>query len=123
MAQNKMETRVLALTGTEANLLNPGTTTGGTPTYTKNLYFLVKHIRIVNKHATNAGTYKLYRGATVPAAAAGTEIMGFGRSIPVGGYDEWFPQNLRLDVADFLTGNADAVSTLTVMFVYEIGII
>jgi hypothetical protein len=48
--------------------------------------------------------------------------MGFGRAVAVGGYDEWFPPNLRLDPADFIVGLANTATALTVHILYEIGV-
>jgi hypothetical protein len=126
MAANKQFTHVVALSSTlTTNILTPGTTTGGTPSQTGSLYILIKHIRVVNKHASIAATYSLYQGAT-GANAAGTEIMGFGRAVAVGGYDEWFPPNLRLDAAvagtAFLVGGSNTATALTIQIVGEIGI-
>lgn len=122
MAQNKPFKLVVALSSTlTTNILNPGTTTGGVGSPTSNLYIIIKHIRVVNKHASTAATFSLYLGAT-GANAAGTEVMGFGRAVAVGGYDEWFPQNLRLETTDFLVGGSNTATALTITIIGEIGL-
>ena len=110
-----------ALTNAAANLLNPGTTTGGVgmPGTSSNLYFLVKHIRLVNKtNAQHTGT--LYVGAT-GGSAAGTEFAFNGTAIPANSAVDWYG-NLRLDVADFLTGLADANTAVTWEAEGEVGV-
>ena len=124
MAANKVfRLGPVALSSTlTTNIMNPGTTTGGTNSGTgSSLYIILKHIRIVNKHASTAATYSLYIGAT-GANAAGTEFMGFGRAVAVGGYDEWYG-NLRFDVADFLVGGSNTATALTIEAEGEIGIL
>lgn len=122
MASNKPFKLVVALSSTlTTNILSPGTTTGGVGSPAGNLFIIVKHIRVVNKHASTAATFSLYLGAT-GANAAGTEVMGFGRAVAVGGYDEWFPQNLRLEAADFLVGGSNTATALTICIIGEIGL-
>jgi len=111
----------LAIPNAVGNLLNPGTTTGGVnmPSGTGNLYFLVKHIRIVNKTASDH-TVSLYVGAT-GGSAAGTEFAFNGTTVPANSYLDWYG-NLRLDAADFLTGVADAATSLVFNGEGEIGV-
>lgn len=112
----------VALTATlTTNILNPGTTTGGVgmPATSVNTYFLIRHIRIVNKTA-GAVTFSLWIGATA-ANAAGTEFMGTGVSVPANSYVDWYGL-LTLDVADFLVGGASALTSLTLEAEGEIGI-
>lgn len=103
------------------NILNPGTTTGGVgmPATSGNLYFLIKHIRIVNKTGA-AATASLWIGAT-GANAAGTEFMAQGLSIPANSYVDWYGI-LTLDVADFLVGGAGTAASLTIEAEGEVGI-
>lgn len=112
----------LALTNAAANILNPGTTTGGvnsTGSPYNNLRLILTHIRIVNK--TNAAaTYSLYIGAT-GASAAGTEFMGTAKSIAANSVDDWYGR-IPLDTGDFLTGLASANTTLTIEGEGEIGV-
>jgi hypothetical protein len=110
----------LALTNVAANILNPGTTTGGVNGGGGgNLYILLNHIRIVNKTA-GAATFSLFIGAT-GGSAAGTEFMGTAKSIAANSVEDWYGR-LRLDVADFLTGLASANTTLTIEGEGEIGV-
>lgn len=103
------------------NILNPGTTTGGVgmPATSGNLYYLIKHIRIVNKTAT-AATASMWIGAT-GANAAGTEFMAQGLSVPANSYVDWYGV-LTLDVADFLVGGAGTAAALTIEMEGELGV-
>ena len=112
----------LALTNSVANLLNPGTTTGGvncTGAPFDKLYLILKEIYVCDKGGSG-GTFNLYIGAT-GASAAGTEIA---KSVAVsanGTVPLYFP-NMRISQADFVTGSANANTTLTITFVGEIGV-
>lgn len=110
-----------AVSNAVANALNPGTTTGGVnmPGSSGNLYFIVKHIRWVNKTAA-ARTISGWIGAT-GASAAGTETGFSGTTVPANSYIDWFGL-LRLDVADFLTMQADAATSITWQGEGEIGV-
>lgn len=123
MAQNKQcRFGPVALTNTlTTNILNPGTTTGGTgmPGTSTNLYFLIKHLRIINKTA-GAVTFTLYLGAT-GANTAGTEVFGIGTSIAANSAYDWYGL-LTLDVADFLVGGASANTSLVLEAEGEVGI-
>lgn len=112
----------VALTTTlTTNILNPGTTTGGVgmPGTSTNLYFIIKHIRIVNKTGS-AATFSLWIGAT-GANAAGTEFMGTGKSVAANSHEDWYGV-LTLDVADFLVGGAGTGTALTFEAEGEIGV-
>src|ERR1700722_3857342 len=104
MAQNKtVRFGPVALSATlTTNILNPGTTTGGVgmPATSGNLYFIIKHIRIVNITA-GAVTFTLCVGATGATASSSNAFMGFGLSVPANSYVDWYGL-LRLDAADFL---------------------
>lgn len=109
-----------AVSNAVANALNPGTTTGGVNMPSgSNLYFILKHIRFVNKTAA-AHTISAWIGAT-GASAAGTETGFFGTSVPANSYVDWYGL-LRLDVADFLTMQADAAASITWQAEGEIGV-
>lgn len=112
----------LALTNTyTTNILNPGTTTGGTNSGSgDSLRIILRHIRIVNKTA-GAVTFRLFIGATA-ANTAGTEFMGYDLSVPANSFIEAFFTNLVLEVADFLVGGASAATSLTIEGEGEIGI-
>ncbi len=133
MAANKIVRfgPVALTTTTTTNILNPGTTTGGTgmPGTSTNLYFIIRHIRIVNKTASAAqGAFWL--GAT-GANTAGTEVILGGvasggamtRGVSIAGqsYVDWYGQ-LRMDVADFLVGGSDTATALTFEAEGEIGV-
>lgn len=123
MASNKqVRFGPVALSATlTTNILNPGTTTGGVgmPATSGNLYYLIRHIRIVNKTG-GAVTFSLYVGAT-GANTAGTEFMGTATSIAANSYIDWYGA-LTLDVADFLVGGASAGTSLTLQAEGELGI-
>ena len=122
MAANKVvHFGPVALTASVANILNPGTTTGGTnmPANSGNLYFIVRHIRLVNK-TSSAATISMYVGVT-GGSAAGTEFLGTALSIAANSAYDWYGM-LRLDTTDFLTGLASAVTTITFEAEGEVGI-
>lgn len=75
------------------------------------IYDVIKHIHIVNKTA-GAVTFSLWLGAT-GANAAGTEIIGTGRSIPANSAFDWYG-NLKMVSTDFLVGGASAATSLTI---------
>jgi hypothetical protein len=126
----------LALTPTTtANLFNPGTTTGGVnmPATSTNLYFVLRHIRIVNT-TTSAIQVALWLGAT-GTNAVGKEFayggiasggaLTDGVSIPGSGagnvnYVDWYGAT-RMDAADFLVGGASAAG-LTITIDAEMGV-
>lgn len=123
MAANKLiRFGPIAMSNTlTTNILNPPTLTGGvnTGTTNTNTYYVLRHIRIVNKTA-GAVTFSLYIGAT-GANTAGTEFMGTAQSIPANSFVDWYGQ-VTLDVADFLVGGASAATSLTIQGEGEIGI-
>ena len=133
MAANKLVRfgPVALTTTTTTNILNPGTTTGGTgmPSTSTNTYFVLRHIRIENKTALSAQA-ATWIGAT-GANAAGTEgpfggVASAGsltRGVVVAAQSQvdWYGI-LTLDVADFLVGGADTATALTFMAEGEIGI-
>ena len=123
MAQNKaVRFGPVALSATlTTNILNPGTTTGGVgmPATSTNTYFILRHIRIVNKTA-GAVTCSFWLGAT-GGNVAGTEVIGQGLSVAANSYVDWYGI-LTLDVADFLVGGASAGTSLSFEAEGEIGI-
>ena len=123
MAANKV-TRwgPVALSSTlTTNILNPGTTTGGVGMNgtDNNLYFVIRHIRIVNKTA-GAVAASFWLGLT-GANTAGTEVIGQGLSVPANSYIDWFGL-LRLNTVDFLVGGASAATSLSFEAEGEIGV-
>lgn len=123
MAQNKtvrFGPVILSATLT-TNILNPGTTTGGVgmPATSGNLYFILRHIRIINKTGS-AATCSFWIGAT-GGNAAGTEAIAQGLSVPANSYVDWYGL-LRLDVADFLVGGAGTGAALTFEAEGEVGV-
>ncbi len=110
----------VALTTTlTTNILNPaaaGSGVGYTPTAS---YIILRHIRIVNKTAI-AASFSLWLGAT-GANAAGTEVVGSGKSVPAYDYIDWYGA-MRLDAADFLVGGAGTATALTLTAEGEVGL-
>lgn len=76
------------------------------------IYDVITHIHIVNKSAV-AVTFSLWLGAT-GANAAGTEVIGSGRTIPANSAFDWYG-NLKMASTDFLVGGASANTALTLM--------
>jgi hypothetical protein len=109
----------VALANSAANVLNPPTASGGVNAGSSSQYIILKHIRIVNKTGS-AATFTGYLGAT-GASAAGTEVIGVGKSVPANDYVDWFGY-LRIDAADFLVMLASAATTLTIQGEGEIGV-
>lgn len=117
-------------TTTTTNVWNPPALTGGTPSNTSNVYFIIRHIRVVNKTAS-AAQVALWIGAT-GANAAGTEAvfggvasggtLTRGVSVAAQSYVDYYGQ-FRLDVADFLVGGSDTATALTITGEAEIGIV
>lgn len=91
-----------ALANAAANIYNQGSAL---------LYTVVRHIMIVNKTGA-AATFRLFVGAT-GGSAAGTEVVGFDKSVPANDVFHWYGM-MRLDSADFLSGFASAAATLTI---------
>ena len=132
MAQNKtIRLGPVALTTTTTtNIWNPPALTGGTPAITSNAYFIIRHIRVVNKTAS-AAQFALWLGAT-GANTAGTEVVAGGvasggaltRGVSVAAQSsfDWYG-TLRMDAADFLVGGADTATALTIEAEAEIGIV
>jgi hypothetical protein len=132
MAQNKMIHLgpVALTTTTTTNIWNPPALTGGTPSNTSNAYFILRHVRIVNKTAS-AAKVALWLGAT-GANTAGTEAVFGGAasagsltqgvSVAANSYVDWYGM-LRMDVADFLVGGSDTATALTIEGEAEIGIV
>lgn len=122
MAQNKsIRLGPVAVANAVGNLFNPPTLTGGVnpPGGSTNSYYVIRHIRIVNKTA-GAVTFSGFIGAT-GGSAAGTEFLGSGLSVAANSFVDWYGV-LRLDTGDFLTGSASAATSLTIEAEGEIGV-
>lgn len=77
---------------------------------------VITHIHIVNRSAS-AVTFSLWLGAT-GANAAGTEIIGQGRSIAANSAFDWYGR-LPMKSTDFLVGGASANASLTITLMGE----
>lgn len=94
------------------NLVNPGTTTGGTNGGSGlNLMIIIRHVRILNVTVSNA-TYRLFVGAT-GANTAGTEFMGYNNNVVANDSVDWYGE-LTLTTSLYLVGGASAGSALTI---------
>lgn len=93
----------LALTNTlTTNVYNQGSAL---------IYDVITHIAIVNKTASPV-TFSLWLGAT-GANAAGTEVIGTGKSVPANDTYHWYGR-LKMTSTDFLVGGASAATSLTI---------
>lgn len=122
MAQNKQcRFGPVAIAAAAGNLFNPPTLAGGVnpPAGSAASYFILRHIRIVNKSAL-AVPVSLWIGAT-GGSAAGTEFAFSAKSVPANDSVDWYGA-VRLDTADFLTGLAGTVTTLVISGEGEIGV-
>lgn len=123
MAQNKqVRFGPVALTTTlTTNILNPGTTTGGTgmPATSGNLYFIIKHLVIANT-TSGALTASLWLGST-GTNSQGAALKFQATTIPANSYIESYDV-LTLDVADFLVGGGSSATALTLFAEGEVGI-
>lgn len=123
MASNKtVHFGPVALTNTlTTNIFNPPTLSGGVnpPPSSTASYYVIRHIRIVNKTA-GAVTFSLWLGAT-GGNVAGTEVVGTALSVGANSSYDWYGM-LRMDTADFLVGGASANTSLTIQGEGEIGV-
>jgi len=123
MASNKAITLgPVALTITlTTNVVNAPTLTGGTtvPPNSTNSYYILRHIRIVNKTVSPASV-SLWKGAT-GANTAGTEFGFQGTSIAANSYIDWYGA-LRLDTTDFIVGGSNTATALSFEAEGEMGV-
>lgn len=124
MASNKLWSwGPVALTNTlTTNILNFNITSlaGPVGTTLTQPYFIMRHIRVVNKTAGPV-TFSLWLGATA-GNVAGTEVIGNGLSVAANQAYDWYGM-MRMDVAQFLVGGASAATSLTIQGEGEIGFI
>ena len=124
MASNKLWSwGPVALTNTlTTNILNFTITSlaGPVGTTLTQPYFIMRHIRIVNKTAGPV-TFSLYLGLT-GANTAGTEVIGTGLNAAANQAYDWYGM-MRMDVAQFLVGGASAATSLTIQGEGEIGFV
>lgn len=118
--QNKKFKAIVALSATlTTNLLNPPAASGGVNAGSSAQVIYLRHVRILNKTDTPV-SFTMYLGAT-GANVAGTEVIGYRKSVPAYDYIDWFG-DLRIDAADFLVGGASVVTSLVATFEGEIGV-
>lgn len=121
MAANKLfNFGPIALTTTlTTNILNPPTVTGGVNGGSSPTYIMLRHIRIVNKTASEI-TVSFWLGAT-GANAAGTEVIGIGLKIPANQpYD--YVGFMRIDSTQFLVGGCGTTLAASIQGEGEIGV-
>lgn len=121
MASNTaLNLRPIALTTTlTTNIYTPPTTTGGTPSYAKNCYAIIRGVRVTNKTGS-AATVSLWVGAT-GANAAGTEFLFQATSVPANSYIDRTASKM-LSTADFLVGGSGTATALSIDIDGEIGV-
>ena len=122
MAQNKIARfGPVAIANAATDVLNPADAGAGQVGYTPTAsYIILRHIRIVNKTA-GAVTFSAWLGAT-GASAAGTEVIGTGKSIPANDVYDWYGMMI-LNTVDFLVMLASAAASLTFEAEGEIGLV
>jgi len=122
MAGKKFRCGPVALTNGVANVLNPGTTTGGVGMGSSygNLRITMRSIRATNKSGTPQ-SFSAWIGAT-GASAAGSEIVS-SKAVPANDSVIIPLADTPLDVADFLTMQASANTAITVEIDGEIGVV
>lgn len=140
MASNKMITLgpVALTTATNTDIFSPPSLTGGTgmasgaPT---TCYFIIRHVRVVNKTAT-AAFFALWKGAS-GTTTAGKEVIAGGTqtanaldanrgvSVAANSYFDWYgAMRLSGDETDkVIVGGASAATTLTIQAEAEFGIV
>lgn len=125
--QNKLVTLgPVALSATlTTNIFSPPTLTGGTnpPPVSTNSFYIIRHIRIVNKTA-GAVTFSLWKDAT-GGNTAGKEIIGTTKSVPANDAYDWYGAiRLSSDETDkFIVGGASAGTSLTIEAEAEMGVV
>lgn len=116
----------VALTTTlTTNIFSPPTITGGTgvPPVSTNTYYIIRHIRVVNKTGT-AATFSLWKDATA-GNTAGKEIIGQAYSVPANSFFDWYgSMRLSSDETDkFIVGGAGTTTALTIQAEAEMGVV
>ena len=110
----------VALAAAAANIYNTPVISGGVnpPAGSLATYTMLYKIRLTNKTA-GAVPVSLYIGLT-GGSAAGTEICK-DKNVPANDSVEIFGR-MRLDIADFLTGNSNGAANITFEAEGEIGV-
>ena len=124
MAQNKLQKfGPVALTNTyTTNIIAPAAAGASAVGYTATAtYIILRHIRIVNKTA-GAVTFRLFI-STTGDNGAGTEFMGYDRSIAAAAWEDWYGQVRLEGSAGFLVGGASANTSLTLTAEGEVGLV
>lgn len=127
MASNKVvDLGPVALTTTlTTNIFSPPTLTGGTnaPPVSTNTYYIIRHIRIVNKTGS-AATFSLFKDAT-GGNTAGKEIIGTALSVAANSAFDWYGLlRLSSDETDkFIVGGAGTTTALVIQCEAEMGIV
>jgi len=109
----------IAVPNAIGNLFNPPTLAGGVNVPGTATYVIIRHLRILNKTAGPVN-FSGYIGAT-GGSAAGTEFIGTLKAIPANDHIDWYGA-VRLDIADFFTGVASAITSLVIEGEGEIGV-
>lgn len=116
----------VALTTTlTTNIFQPPTLSGGVgvPENSTNAFYIIKHIRIVNKTGS-AATFSLWKDAT-GGNSAGKELIGTGLSVAANSAFDWYGY-IRLAAGDtnqFIVGGSNTATALTIEAEGEMGIV
>lgn len=108
----------VAMSNAAANILNGGAAPTAVGFTAPAPVTTIKKITIVNKTGASVNA-SLFIGATA-GSAAGTEYLFSAYPIPANSYVERFC-NTRMESADFLTGLASALTSLTIEIEGEYG--
>lgn len=115
----------VALTTTlGTDIFSPPTLTGGTgvPPTSTNSFYIIRHIRIVNKTGS-AATFSLWKNATT-LNTAGKEVIGTAYSVAANSAFDWYGM-LRLSSGEtdkVLVGGAGTTTALTIQAEAEMGV-
>jgi hypothetical protein len=127
MASNKIVCLgPVALTTTlSTDIFKPPVISGGTnpPPVSTNTYYIIRHIRIVNKTGS-AATFSLWKNATT-LNTAGKEVIGQGLSVAANSAFDWFGlMRLSSDETDnVIVGGSGTATALTIQAEAEMGVV
>lgn len=111
----------LGTSGAVSCLASPGNISNGqgTGTTVSNLYYIIRHIRILNT-TTSGVAVSGFIGANSTATTSGKEFFGSGLSVAANSYQDWYGY-LRIDNGEFLNFFG-AASGLTANGEGEVGV-
>jgi hypothetical protein len=135
MASNKIMRSgpTLLTTTTTTNLLNPGTTTGGTGIANLNTYVIISVVRLGCILTTGSAACAAWIGTTgvnttatawagMPGQASAGALTAGSGLVLAAQQSIYIPCYLVLETADFFVGGAGTTTAITIDFEYEIGL-